>query len=731
MRCKQQQYRKGAVLRFYDRWLPLVAPALMLLIVLVVRVKAPHVVEFFQLQVFDTYQRIEPRPYTPVPVKIIDIDDASLKRIGQWPWPRTLLSRLIEIVFEGNPTVLAFDILLAEPDRTSPKNILPLWPDTPEIAHLKRRAAVLPDHDEMLAGAIADKNVVVGFVLNNQLAAISPAVKWRVITAGDRPQPYIPNFSGAVLSLAPIEASAAGNGSFNLVPEPDSIIRRMHLMFRQGGTIYPSLAAETLRVAFAEPTYVLRSAGKGAEPVFGGHTGLNTISIGGLAVPTDSHGRVWMHYTRPEPSRYLPAWKVFEADFDPRELEGYVLLLGTTAPGLGDTRATPLNPVTAGVEVHASLLEQILLGHFLERPGWAEAAEFLYMLILGMLLVVLLVRLSAFGCAVLGATTVALAVGLSWYSYTRHGWLVDPVGPSLAAFLIYLAASLSSFMRSEARRRHLRSAFGHYLAPTVIEQLLDDPNRLKLGGERREMTFLFTDVAGFTALTEGIEPAELVRLLNDYLDETCAIVFRNGGTIDKIVGDALHVMFNAPSDQPDHAQRAVTCAIELDAFCHRFAETKRASGTAFGETRIGVNTGYTVVGNFGGTQRFDYTAHGDAINTAARLESVNQHLGTRVCVSEPAMRACDGIEFRPVGSLVLKGKTEGIAVFEPVTEKSAACASLEAFKAAYRLLEAEDPAATEAFTRLNEDDPDDGLVAFHLARLRAGQTGTRIVMTSK
>jgi adenylate cyclase len=703
----------------------------MLLVVLAVRVKAPHVIEFFQLQVFDAYQRIEPRPYTPVPVKIIDIDDESLERIGQWPWPRTLLARVIEILFEGNPTVLALDILLAEPDRTSPRNILPLWPDTPEIVRLRDSDAVLPDHDEILADAMRERNVVVGFVLNNQLAAISPKVKWRVITAGDRPQPYLPNFSGAVLSLAPIEASAAGNGSFNLVPEPDSITRRLHLMFRQGGTIYPSLAAETLRVAFAEPTYVLRSAGKGAEPVFGGHTGLNTVSIGGLAVPTDAHGRVWMHYTRPEPSRYLPAWKLFEPGFDPSEVEGYVLLLGTTAPGLGDTQATPLNPVMAGVEVHASLIEQILLGHFLARPGWAEAAELLYMLVLGLLLVVLLTRLSAFGCAVLGMTTVALAVTLSWYSYTRHGWLIDPVGPSLAALLIYLAASLTSFMRSEARRRHLRSAFGHYLAPTVIEQLLEDPNRLKLGGERRETTFLFTDIAGFTGLTERIEPAELVRLLNEYLDETCSIVFRNGGTIDKIVGDALHVMFNAPSDQPDHAQRAVTCAIELDDFCHRFSETKRASGTDFGETRIGVNTGYTVVGNFGGTQRFDYTAHGDAINTAARLESVNQHLGTRVCVSGSATRSCEGIGFRPVASLVLKGKTDGIDVFEPVPEGSVAESGLEGYRAAFRLLEAGDPTATDAFTRLSEQHPNDALVAFHLARLRAGDTGVRIVMTSK
>ena len=303
--------------------------------------------------------------------------------------------------------------------------------------------------------------------------------------------------------------------------------------------------------------------------------------------------------------------------------------------------------------------------------------------------------------------------------------------PSLAALLVYLVGSLINYARTEAERRRVRTAFGHYLAPAVVQQLMDDPETLRLGGERRETTFLFTDLAGFTTLTENLEPEALIRLLNEYLDGTCRVVLRHGGTIDKIVGDALHVMFNAPGDQPDHAERAIACALELDAFCGRYSAGQRAMGIDLGETRIGVNTGETVVGNFGGATRFDYTAHGDAINTAARLEGVNKFFDTRICVSETTLERCDWPHHRPMGRLVLKGKSEGLGAYELLAPSRARAPEVVEYMEAYRLLESGDPAAGEAFADLTVRYPGDGLIAFYAIRLEAGMTGTTIRLSGK
>ena len=278
--------------------------------------------------------------------------------------------------------------------------------------------------------------------------------------------------------------------------------------------------------------------------------------------------------------------------------------------------------------------------------------------------------------------------------------------------------------------KRVKNAFSHYLAPAVIDRLLEDPQRLSLGGEKREVTALFTDIQGFTTVSERVDPAHLVRLLNEYFDETCAIVLRYGATIDKIVGDSLHVLFNAPVDQPDHPERAVRCALELDRSCQALVTRQRAKGLALGLTRIGINTGLCVVGNFGGSERFDYTAHGDAVNTAARLESVNRHLGTRICVSGSTKARCRDLPFRPVGRLVLKGKHEPIEVYEPLSSVDSPASTAD-YCEAYERMERNDPSAARTFADLTERCPADGLAAFHAERLAAGETGVTILMAEK
>jgi adenylate cyclase len=281
------------------------------------------------------------------------------------------------------------------------------------------------------------------------------------------------------------------------------------------------------------------------------------------------------------------------------------------------------------------------------------------------------------------------------------------------------------------REKRVRSAFGQYLAPAVIEELLANPDKLKLGGEKRELTAMFTDIEGFTSLTEGVDPERLVLLLHEYFDMACGIVLRHGGTIDKIVGDALHVIFNAPAQIGNHAARAVDCALELSRCSRALTARQRERGLALGRTRIGINTGECVVGNFGGSSRFDYTAHGDAINTAARLEGANKHLGTRICISESTVAHCGGtLRFRPIGRLLLKGKKETLDVFEPLDGEGREIVA-DAYAEAYTALAEQHPDAAGRFRELAARFPDDPLISLHARRLDEGAVGVDIVLDSK
>ena len=270
-----------------------------------------------------------------------------------------------------------------------------------------------------------------------------------------------------------------------------------------------------------------------------------------------------------------------------------------------------------------------------------------------------------------------------------------------------------------------------YFSPNVAQQLAENPAFLELGGERRDLTFVFTDLTDFTSLVEELEPSIIVQLLNEYLDQMTQIVFRHGGTLDKIVGDAVHAFFGAPAAQSDHAARAIACAMEFDAFAEAFRNQKTSEGIPLGVTRIGVHSGQAIVGNFGGELFYDYTAHGDAINTAARLESVNKFLGTRVCVSASVVEQVVGFAGRPVGTLILKGKNEGVEVYEPLTSETANCPATEAYKAAFQMLKAKDPGASQAFAAVVGQFGEDSLATFHLRRLLAGESGAEISMSEK
>jgi adenylate cyclase len=672
--------------------------------------------------VFDQYQRWHPRPYQPAPVRIIDVDEESLKRLGQWPWPRTRIAELIERLQQAGAAAIGFDVVFAEADRTSPKSMAAVW----ELPPAQREALLrLPDHDEAMARALARGRVVLGFAVERAgSGGALPARPFRIVNSGEPPLPFLHPFEAAVKSIPLLEEAASGNGALTFIPDADGVVRRVPLVVRLRGEVMPSLAAETLRVAQGARNYIVRtSAQKG--------TGLQEVRIGATAVPTTPKGEMWVHYTRAVPERYLPVWKVLAGEAPAEQLAGQLLLVGTSAQGLMDLRFSPLGTISPGVEAHAQALEQILTGHYLERPARAGAIEALTILIGGLLIG--LVALSARALVSAAATLAVLAAvgGGAWYAFTRHGLLLDPVTPALALLATFILGSIVHHVTTERRQRWVREAFSRYVSPNRVEYLVDHPGQLELGGRRQECSFVFTDLVSFTGLMEKIDPADAVALLNKYLDRMVAIAFSHGGTLDRIVGDAVAIMFSAPVVQPDHRSRALACALEMHAFATQYANELNARGIAFGQTRIGVHSGEVIVGNFGGSTVFDYRALGDAVNTAARLESANRHLGTLVCVSEATLAGCPGAVTRPVGRLLLHGKSQLLSVHEPLTAAGGAAVRDADYEAAYELMRCSDPGARAAFERLARERPQDGLVGMHLARLLAGEAADIIVLDEK
>jgi adenylate cyclase len=440
------------------------------------------------------------------------------------------------------------------------------------------------------------------------------------------------------------------------------------------------------------------------------------------------------------PDAETPAFRSFSASavqLLPRDwFADKIVLIGSDLPHQ-DRHRTPMATVfenrdatLPGVAIHAHALAQLLDGR--TAPTIDPTTEMVTVAtaaIAAMLIGALNVSVAVH--TVIGVLSFALLWVIGFEIYRVGGVLIPLVTPSLTFALTFAAGN--AYWRGRTRRQShfIQTAFSRFTSPAVVQALIRDPDRLRLGGEKREISCLFTDIANFTPWLERAEPEEAVATLSAYLNEMCRITFEHDGTLDKLVGDALHVLFGAPVEQPDHAIRAVRCAMAMDAFARAFSAQQRADGPPFGNTRIGVHSGPAVVGNFGGERYFDYTAYGDTVNTVARLESANKHLGTLICVSAAAAGACPALAFRPIGSLIVVGRSQPIDVFEPLADESPAAASLRMYLDAFALLAKHDTRSRELFGELRTRYPDDPLVRLHADRLANGESGVVLRMAGK
>jgi adenylate cyclase len=725
-------------------------PAALLAALLLGKLVDPLPLRQLQLAVFDMMQRLQPRDADDLPVRVVDIDDDSLARFGQWPWPRDLVAQLVDKLRQAGAAAIALDILFSEPDRSSPARVLERWRGAlgGALGGAGGLPADLPDHDGQLAETLGTVPTIGGFAFAAQGDDSPPRRLAGFGVSGPDPLPHLPHYHAAIADLPVIEAALQGYGVMNGLNDADGVARRVPLLFDGFDRLYPSLLAETMRVISGAKGYTVKTAGGSGEASFGQRTGLVAIRVGSgdgaITIPTDAEGALPVYFSRPRPDRVIPAWRVLadpsgatlpDLKLPDLKLNGSLVLIGISATGLADIRLTPVD-FLPGVEIQAQALEQILAGDYLARPDWAEGLELVVVAVTGLLLLALLPRLSPAAGALLAGGLVALGGAAAWLAFARWRFQFDPVYPGLCMIALYGATSLVTFMRAERERAFIRGAFSRSISPTLVTQLIADPSRLRLGGERRAMSFIFTDIAGFTTLSEALGPAKVARLLNPYFEQLCRVILAEGGMVNEFIGDAVLAFFGAPVEQPDHAARALRAARAIDACAEKFRAEQNEAGIPFGITRIGVHTGTALVGFFGAEARIKYAALGDVVNTASRIEGLNKHFSTRACASRAVFELAGDDGFRPLGDVVVKGRVEALPIVELLDAARAASAPVARYRDAYAALEAGDAArATELLQALAAaapaDGPPDGPVAFHLRRLAEGARDTRIEMTEK
>ncbi|MGZ0186617.1 MAG: CHASE2 domain-containing protein, partial [Alphaproteobacteria bacterium] len=657
------------------RWLTMLLPLLVLAGAVYVRVENPRLVQELRLKIFDTYQTIKPRVFNAdeSPARIVDIDEESLKRFGQWPWPRPVLASIVDRLTEAGAALIVFDVVFAEPDRTSPTHMLKEWEsraDTAGIAQLRLASANLPDHDNLFAEAISRAAVILGFVALEQDNGVLPETKFGLAQLGDIASKFVPAFKGSASNLKILDAQALGIASFNSLPDSDNIVRRVPLFVSINDKIYPTLVPETLRVAQGASTYRIKSSGASGEQSFGEETGIVAISVGDFEFPTDKQGALWLYDSGHQQERFLPVWKVMEPDFDTTQVEGRVIFIGTSAEGLRDIRSTPLTTAVPGVEIHVQALEQVFAGQYLNRPDWADGVEILGMIGLGLLvfLGVRWRRVGAIATAAVGALASGSAVAGSWVAFESQGLLLDPIYPVFAGVVVYMVTSLQAYMQTESEKKQIRGAFAQYMSPDMVAKLAENPDLLKLGGEMRDMTLLFCDIRGFTAISEQFDAQELTAFINKFLTPMSNIIMDRQGTIDKYMGDCIMAFWNAPLDDELHADHGVESAIQMMIDLHvlndQIKEEAAANNRKFIPINIGIglNSGTVCVGNMGSDQRFDYSVLGDDVNLASRLEGKSKTYGVDIVIGDNTLRLLNDKATIELDLIQVKGKTEPVRV---------------------------------------------------------------------
>lgn len=670
----------------------------------------PGWLRFQSLKLYDELaDRYRPRAASGLPV-VVDIDEKSLAEYGQWPWPRYRVGLLLAHLRKAGVKAVGLDMLFAEPDRTSPSVLTgQLFRDLKVQVNLTGLPESLADYDKVLADVLRTGPFALGYFFEFAPGQDQggecrlPALPLTVLGPPDAMpvSDALTRADHAACPLPALLAAAPAAGYFNIVPDPDGILRRMPLVLAHGDGVYPSLALATVMQAYGVKNIVVHTTSGGLSSLV-----LQSPTLGERVVAVDAAGRLLLNYRGAGGSfPHVSAADILAGRAPALALAGKIVFIGTSAAALNDLRATPLDRAMPGVEAHATVADMLLAGDGLSRPDWAPAVEFLGILVLGLVAATLmtLARPVAMVVPFLG-----LGAGV-WYGAAglmARGVVVSPLCALLVLAAVFIALTFLKFWREERQKRFIHGAFARYVSPAVVSRIVSRRDALTLSGEEREITILFSDVRGFTTLAEALSPTQVAELLQAYFTPMTAIITEQLGTLDKFIGDAIMAFWNAPLDVPDHRARAVAAALAMGAELRLLnRDFKKTFGHAV-KAGIGLHCGVVRVGNFGSRDLFAYTVIGDAVNLCSRLEGLTKFYGLPLLVTDSLLPAAEaGFKFQEIDRVRVKGKTEPVTIHTVRTPEEHAlhAAELAEAEAARALYTAGDfAAAASAYGRLRE-----------------------------
>ncbi len=622
-------------------------------VLLGVRVNNNDYVKTLRYKTWDFFQTIHPRHDVSDLITIVDIGEEDIKKYGQWPWPRHIMAMLHARIGDAGAVMINYNILFAEPDRMGSKQYLNSFPMSNETRELLQKSLV--DTDRVFAEVIkASGNTILMMSVKNEKDNILPTVT-QIIKKGNV-VPWLWNYAGIVPPLSVLTVGVAGTGVNVTAPEPDSIVRKMPILIAIGEKIYPSMLIENVRAI---------NKSKRIKVIAKEH-GIDEVLVSKKAgIPVNHNAEMYINYADPKKYNHISADHILSSNFDPNTLKGKIVIVGLDAAGLSVLKYTPFG-LTTDQTITAQALDTIITGKYLLRIPQADTYEIIAMALLGLLMIVLVPRTSVLLSVpllifVLGGISYA-----SFMAYANKGFLVDPSFAVLYIFLIWSHSTYNNFATQSRLRKQIKKQFEHYLDPGMVKKLQKDPSLLKLGGETREMTFLFSDIRGFTPISEKYKgnPEGLTKLINRFLTRMTDVIIANGGTIDKFMGDCIMAFWNAPIENKKHRELAVKSALEMNVALKELNMHLQAEGLPQINIGIGINTGEALVGNMGSEQRFDYSVIGDAVNLASRLESSSKTLGKTIVIGEDTRHTIEtSYPFEYIDSITVKGKTEEIKVY--------------------------------------------------------------------
>ncbi len=609
-------------------------------------------------------------------IVIVDLDEKSLKEQGRWPWPRDKMATLMDELFDRYKiNTLGFDVVFAEPDETSGLKNLE-WmqqlylKDDANFAEALKKVKPLLDYDQIFANSIKNRKVVLGYYFQTSGSTVRVGQLPPDVFSEDSFKNQVVGVmeaSGYGANLAVLQQNTLSAGHFNPDPDIDGITRKISVLIKYGDRYYEALSTAVARAYFQNAVLQAEFADYGSEENF---SGLEAFRLAGKRIPVDGKVGMLVPYRGVQGSfRYVSASDVLNRTVPLSSLKDKIVLLGTTAPGLMDLRATPVQSNYAGVEVHANIISGILDNNIKERPAYTQGAEFLLLLLAGLLLTFKLPKLSPLKATLLTIAVLVVMLGINFASW-QYANLVLPIASMLVMVsLIYLLNMSYGFFVESRGKRQLTGLFGQYVPPELVDEMAQNPEAISLKGENREMTVLFSDIRGFTTISEGLDPEQLTQLMNEFLTPLTQVIHSNRGTIDKYMGDAIMAFWGAPLKDKNHAQHALNAGMAmvqaLKPLNIKFAE----KGWPAIKIGVGLNTGNMTVGNMGSSFRMAYTVMGDSVNLGSRLESLTKNYGVDIMVSEFTKAQTQDMIYRELDIVRVKGKDKPVAIFEPLGTK--------------------------------------------------------------